>query len=92
MGEAIGQEAKALGATQLFAPEADLARELRYGRVSELLPRMPCGNEILMHVKTIGRGNIRRRPFPGRRDRLQLREGYPEQECVGYGQALCSIQ
>lgn len=36
MGEAIGQEAKALGATQLFAPEADLARELRYGRVCSL--------------------------------------------------------
>jgi beta-glucosidase len=33
MGEVIGQEARALGVTQLFAPLADLARELRYGRV-----------------------------------------------------------
>ena len=37
MGEIIGQEARALGATQLFAPEADLARELRYGRVRSIL-------------------------------------------------------
>lgn len=34
MAEVIGREARALGASQLFAPEADLARELRYGRVS----------------------------------------------------------
>lgn len=33
MGQIIGQEARALGVTQLFAPLADLARELRYGRV-----------------------------------------------------------
>lgn len=33
MGEIIGQEAKALGVNQLFAPVVDLARELRYGRV-----------------------------------------------------------
>lgn len=33
MGEVIGTEARALGVNQLFAPEADLARELRYGRV-----------------------------------------------------------
>jgi beta-glucosidase len=33
MGETIGQEARALGVTQLFAPLGDLARELRYGRV-----------------------------------------------------------
>ncbi|KAJ5378689.1 hypothetical protein N7509_011808 [Penicillium cosmopolitanum] len=35
MGEIIGQEAKALGVNQLFAPVVDLARELRYGRVEE---------------------------------------------------------
>jgi beta-glucosidase len=35
MGEVIGQEALALGVNQLFAPLADLARELRYGRVEE---------------------------------------------------------
>ncbi|KAJ5552632.1 hypothetical protein N7494_002010 [Penicillium frequentans] len=35
MGEVIGTEARALGVNQLFAPEADLARELRYGRVEE---------------------------------------------------------
>lgn len=34
MGKIIGQEAKALGVNQLFAPVVDLARELRYGRVS----------------------------------------------------------
>ncbi|KAJ4420265.1 hypothetical protein N0V82_004476 [Gnomoniopsis sp. IMI 355080] len=35
MGEAIAQEAAALGVNNLFAPLGDLARELRYGRVEE---------------------------------------------------------
>ncbi|KAH8666409.1 glycoside hydrolase superfamily [Xylariales sp. PMI_506] len=35
MGVAIAQEARALGVNQLFAPLADLARELRFGRVEE---------------------------------------------------------
>ena len=35
MGVQIAQEAKTLGVSQLFAPLADLARELRYGRVEE---------------------------------------------------------
>ncbi|KAI2832687.1 CAZyme family GH3 [Aspergillus niger] len=35
MGRLIAQEARAIGTTQLFAPLADLARELRYGRVEE---------------------------------------------------------
>lgn len=33
-GQVIGQEAQTLGVSQLFAPVVDLARELRYGRVS----------------------------------------------------------
>lgn len=35
MGVQIAKEAQALGVSQLFAPLADLARELRYGRVEE---------------------------------------------------------
>ena len=35
MANAIAVEALALGVNQLFAPLADLARELRYGRVEE---------------------------------------------------------
>ncbi|KAJ5836471.1 Glycoside hydrolase superfamily [Penicillium robsamsonii] len=35
MAGIIGQEAKALGVNQLFAPVVDLARELRFGRVEE---------------------------------------------------------
>jgi beta-glucosidase len=35
MAVQIGKEAKTLGVSQLFAPLADLARELRYGRVEE---------------------------------------------------------
>lgn len=35
MGEQIGVESAALGVSQIFAPLADLARELRYGRVEE---------------------------------------------------------
>lgn len=35
MARAIATESLALGVNQLFAPLADLARELRYGRVEE---------------------------------------------------------
>ena len=35
MAKAIGQEAKALGVNNIFAPVVDLARELRFGRVEE---------------------------------------------------------
>ena len=35
MGVQIAREAQSLGVSQLFAPLADLARELRYGRVEE---------------------------------------------------------
>lgn len=35
MGKAIAQEASALGVNNIFSPLADLARELRYGRVEE---------------------------------------------------------
>ncbi|KFY72626.1 hypothetical protein V499_07249 [Pseudogymnoascus sp. VKM F-103] len=35
MGKVIAQESAALGVNQIFAPLADLARELRYGRVEE---------------------------------------------------------
>lgn len=35
MGEAIGQESAALGVNQILGPLADLARELRFGRVEE---------------------------------------------------------
>ena len=35
MATQIAREARTLGVTQLFAPLADLARELRYGRVEE---------------------------------------------------------
>lgn len=35
MGAAIGQEAAALGVNNIFGPLADLARELRFGRVEE---------------------------------------------------------
>ena len=34
MAKFIGQEASALGVNQIFAPVVDLARELRFGRVS----------------------------------------------------------
>ncbi|KAI0201551.1 glycoside hydrolase family 3 protein [Astrocystis sublimbata] len=35
MGRAIAQESRALGVNQIFGPLADLARELRFGRVEE---------------------------------------------------------
>ena len=38
MGQTIALEAQTLGVNQLFAPVVDLARELRYGRVSTSKP------------------------------------------------------
>lgn len=35
MAAAIAQESKAIGVNQILGPLADLARELRYGRVEE---------------------------------------------------------
>lgn len=35
MAQIIGQEARALGVNQLFAPISDLVRELRFGRVRQ---------------------------------------------------------
>jgi beta-glucosidase len=36
MAVVIGKEARAYGVNQIFAPVADLARELRHGRVEEM--------------------------------------------------------
>lgn len=41
MARAIATESLALGVNQLFAPLADLARELRYGRVEECFSEDP---------------------------------------------------
>ncbi|KAJ5099854.1 hypothetical protein N7532_006855 [Penicillium argentinense] len=50
MGEIIGQEAKALGVNQLFAPVVDLAREPRFGRVEETFSEDPfLAGEIGYH-------------------------------------------
>lgn len=58
MAEIIGREARALGASQLFAPVVDLARELRYGRVSL--------KDFSHHTRTNkfkGRGKFSEDPF-----------------------------
>lgn len=50
MAEQIAIEAKALGVTQLFAPVADLARELRFGRVEETFGEDPyLAGEFSLH-------------------------------------------
>lgn len=59
MAEIIGQEAKALGVNQLFAPVVDLARELRFGRVS----LSPCTDTMGGIDEHKGRRNIHRRPL-----------------------------
>jgi beta-glucosidase len=41
MAKAIAEESTALGVNQIFAPLADLARELRYGRVEETFGEDP---------------------------------------------------
>ncbi|KAM0714883.1 hypothetical protein Q7P37_009348 [Cladosporium fusiforme] len=50
MAEQIAVEAKTLGVTQLFAPVADLARELRFGRVEETFGEDPyLAGEFSLH-------------------------------------------
>uniref|UniRef100_A0A093VG87 beta-glucosidase n=1 Tax=Talaromyces marneffei PM1 TaxID=1077442 RepID=A0A093VG87_TALMA len=60
MGQIIGQEARALGVTQLFAPLADLARELRYGRVEESNSEDPylAGEIAYSYVKGLQSQNV----------------------------------
>lgn len=41
MANVIATEAMALGVNQLFAPQVDLARELRFGRVEECFGEDP---------------------------------------------------
>lgn len=91
MGQTIALEAQTLGVNQLFAPVVDLARELRYGRVS--ISRAPRADADHKHADWItGRGNLLGRSVPRRRDWLQLRQGPAEQERLVNGQALCGIQ
>jgi beta-glucosidase len=50
MAKQIAVEAKTLGVTQLFAPVADLARELRYGRVEETYGEDPyLAGQLALH-------------------------------------------
>lgn len=87
MAEIIGREARALGASQLFAPEVDLACELRYGRVS-----FQSFSHNIWSDGQKGRRNFLRGSLPGRRDRLQLCDRSAEQKCFSYGETLCWIQ
>jgi beta-glucosidase len=41
MASVIAAESRALGINQLFSPQADLARELRFGRVEECFSEDP---------------------------------------------------
>ena len=41
MASAIATESRALGVNQLFSPQVDLARELRFGRVEECFGEDP---------------------------------------------------
>lgn len=50
MARAIATESLALGVNQLFAPLADLARELRYGRVEECFSEDPYLYVFLLKV------------------------------------------
>lgn len=60
MGAVIAQEALALGVNQLFAPLADLARELRYGRVEETFGEDPylTGEIAYSYVKGLQGGKV----------------------------------
>ncbi|ORY18564.1 glycoside hydrolase superfamily [Clohesyomyces aquaticus] len=60
MGGVLAQEARALGINQLFAPLADLARELRYGRVEETFGEDPylVGEMAYSYVKGVQGGGV----------------------------------
>lgn len=60
MAGVIAQEALALGVNQLFAPLADLARELRYGRVEETFGEDSylAGEIAMSYVKGLQAGNV----------------------------------
>ncbi|KAL2010358.1 hypothetical protein VTN00DRAFT_6165 [Thermoascus crustaceus] len=60
MAQIIGQEARALGVNQLFAPVSDLARELRFGRVEETTSEDPylAGEITYSYVKGLQSTNV----------------------------------
>lgn len=60
MAGVIAKESLALGVNQLFAPLADLARELRYGRVEETFGEDPhlVGEMAYTYVKGVQEGNV----------------------------------
>ncbi|KAI1656315.1 glycoside hydrolase family 3 protein [Daldinia decipiens] len=60
MARAIAQEARALGVNQIFGPLADLARELRFGRVEETFGEdgYLTGELAYAYVKGLQSGNV----------------------------------
>lgn len=60
MGRAIAQEALALGVNNIFGPLADLARELRYGRVEETYGEdsFLAGEMAYSYVKGLQSGRV----------------------------------
>jgi beta-glucosidase len=60
MAGVIAAESRALGVNQLFAPLADLARELRYGRVEETYGEDPflAGEMAAAYVRGLQAGNV----------------------------------
>jgi beta-glucosidase len=60
MAGIIAREALSLGVNQLFAPLADLARELRFGRVEETYGEDPylTGEMAFSYVKGLQAGNV----------------------------------
>lgn len=60
MAGVIAQESLALGVNQIFGPLADLARELRFGRVEETFGEDPflTGEMAYSYVKGLQAGNV----------------------------------
>ncbi|KAF7976013.1 hypothetical protein HWV62_8022 [Athelia sp. TMB] len=60
MAKQIGNEAKTLGVSQVFAPLADLARELRYGRVEETYGEdgYLAGEMAMSYVQAVQETNV----------------------------------
>lgn len=83
MADIIATESRALGINQLFSPQVDLARELRFGRVEECFSEDSYLYDFYSWLAMIYANLIQ-----CGRDGLQIRQGPSSWRSVGYGEAL----
>lgn len=83
----IASEARALGVNQLFAPLADLARELRFGRVEETF-----GEDSYLYISPcVARLYRDHANCQCRRNGTLIRQGSSRRKRFCRSQALCKL-